>query len=303
MGAAIPSREAAKATALAAAEAQLRARLAVMQATAAAAVDGADARRREVVVSNIGPAVTADAICALLNASLGAAFDEATTGGPPVLRVVAAPERAAATVELRAEAMAAAAATLSDQVELLGSTLRISRPATVDPAKATAASASAAAALAKLLAGDPAGARDELASIGVKLAAFENADLGLPPPPPPAPAPAPPPAAPRPPRPKPTPCLRVDGVLTPAVMADADALTTALTGLAAECAKFGDVCRVETGAPADGGDGGAPVFVVFAAAPLAAVARMAVNGKPFGGGVAAASFCAPEDVPAEVAAE
>ena len=86
-------------------------------------------------------------------------------------------------------------------------------------------------------------------------------------------------------------------------MADADALTAALTGLAAECAKFGDVCRVETGAPADGGDGGAPVFVVFAAAPLAAVARMAVNGKPFGGGVAAASFCAPEDVPAEVAAE
>lgn len=122
-------------------------------------------------------------------------------------------------------------------------------------------------------------------------------------------------AKPRPPRQKPTPVLKVEGLLPAEALADAEALTHALTELAAECSKYGDVVRVETGelpeeSPEGEGEGeegkegaaaavpGAPIFVVFALAASAAVARLAVSGKSFGGrAVTGATFAKPEEVP------
>ena len=173
----------------------------------------------------------------------------------------------------------------------------------MDAGKATAAAAAAASALGAVLGGDLMGARRELATAGVTLPGFSDPALGLPPldvavlpvaggagaAAAPATADAPPPP-PRPPRAKPTPALRVDGLLPPAVLADAETLTAALTDLAAECAKYGDVTRIDTGTSSNTGDGGAPIYVVFPAAPLAAVARLAVHGKQFGGLTASAAF-------------
>ena len=77
-----------------------------------------------------------------------------------------------------------------------------------------------------------------------------------------------------------------------------------LTGVAAECAKYGEVLRVATGdAPDDGGGGGhapsVPIFVVFAKAASSAVARLTLAGKAFGGHLARAGFCEEGEVPPE----
>ena len=315
------------------AEAQLRARLASMQAAAAQAVEIAESRAREVIVGSYGPLVTADALRALLDAALGAGFPAAAALGGAVVRVVFNAERRFSTIELRSSEMAAAAVTLSGQVDLLGSRIAIWRPGVrVDPVKATADAAAAAAALARLLEGDARASREELKAVGVQIPALELPELGL--------AAAEEAAAaaaeeeeeerrkaaaaaaaaaeaskpPRPPRQKPTPVLRVEGLLPAEALADAEALTHALTELAAECSKFGDVVRVETGelpeeegGGAEGGGGGggegvappsAPIFVVFALAASAAVARLAVSGKSFGGrAVRGATFAKPEEVP------
>ena len=315
------------------AEAQLRARLSSMQAAAAQAVEIAESRAREVIVGSYGPLVTADALRALLDAALGAGFPEAVAMGGAVVRVVFNAERRFSTIELRNSEMAAAAVTLSGQVDLLGSRIAIWRPGVrVDPVKATADAAAAAAALAKMLEGDVKGCREELKAVGVQVPALESPELGL--------AAADEEAAkaaeeerkkkeeaaagaaaaaaaeaskPRPPRQKPTPVLRVEGLLPADALSDAEALTHALTELAAECSKFGDVVRVETGelpeeeegggGDGNGGGGGggapsAPIFVVFALAASAAVARLAVTGKSFGGRVVrGATFAKPEEVP------
>ena len=331
------------------AEAQLRARVSSMQAAAAQAVEIAESRAREVIVGSYGPLVTADALRALLDAALGAGFPDAAALGGAVVRVVFNAERRFSTIELRSSEMAAAAVTLSGQVDLLGSRIAIWRPGVrVDPVKATADAAAAAAALAKMLEGDLKGCREELKAVGVTLPALESPELGL------AAAEEEEAAAaaeaaaeeqkkkeaaaaeaaaaagagagnqngggdakPRPPRQKPTPVLKVEGLLPAEALADAEALTHALTELAAECSKYGDVVRVETGelpeeSPEGEGEGegeegkegaaaavpGAPIFVVFALAASAAVARLAVSGKSFGGrAVTGATFAKPEEVP------
>ena len=128
------------------AEAQLRARLASMQAAAAQAVEIAESSAREVIVGSYGPLVTADALRALLDAALGAGFPAAAALGGAVVRVVFNAERRFSTIELRSSEMAAAAVTLSGQVDLLGSRIAIWRPGVrVDPVKATADAAAAAA--------------------------------------------------------------------------------------------------------------------------------------------------------------
>lgn len=316
-----------KAAAAAVVEQQLRARLAAMQAGAAASLDAAACHGRCAAFGNLNPAVTAEALTALLESTMAAAFPAAVAGGrPAVLRILTEPPRRLAVVEFATEDMAAAGVALSGQVELLGNALTAwaPPPPVLDSSGAVSASAAGTAALECFAGGDLEGARDELEAAGVHLPGWDNPLLGLrpraaaggrggggvgaPAPAAPAPAaPAPAQAAARGPT-KPTPALRVDGLLPDTVLADATALTAVLTDVAAECAKYGEVLRVATGdAPCDGGGRGGrpahppsvPIFVVFAKAASSAVARLTLAGKAFGGNLARAAFCPDEDVPPE----
>jgi hypothetical protein len=300
--------------AVSAIEAQLRARLAAMQAGAATALDAAAIADRCVAFGNLAPAVDAAALGALLESTMAAAFPGAVAdGSPAVRRIYMEPARKLAVVEFAEPDMAAAGVALSGQVDLLGSTLTAwpPPPPSLPPSAAVAASAAGTAALDLFAAGDLEGARDELEAAGVHLPGWDNPLLGMrarggsggggggggggSAPTTTATTTTGPPK-------KPTPALRVDGLLPDAVLADADALTAVLTGVAAECAKYGEVLRVATGdAPVAGTPPSVPIFVVFAKAASSAVARMTLAGKSFGGGghPARPAFCADEDVPPE----
>ena len=297
-------------------EAQLRARLAAMQAGAAASLDAAACHGRCAAFGNLAGAVTADALTALLESTMGAAFPAAVAGGKPaVLRILTEPTRKLAVVEFATEAMASAGVGLSGQVELLGNTLTAwaPPPPVLRSAGAVAASAAGTAALECFASGDLEGARDELEAAGVHLPGWDNPLLGMRPrtgaaattPGGKRAVPAAAAAAAPAPRPsKPTHALRIDGLLPDTVLADAEALTAVLTDVAAECAKYGEVVRVATGDAPDAGSGAhhppsVPIFVVFAKAASSAVARLTLAGKAFGGSLARAGFCAESEVPAE----
>jgi len=240
--------------------------LAALAQLPGAVVGQANKKQRELYVGNLPVGmVTPSALRDLFSQPLKTMPNFSEAAGQPVLNVDIAPDGKFAFVEFRDEEITQIALTLFDKMELCGRTLNVGRPrGYVEPGGGLGSTL--------------------LPQLG---GGFGALGASAPPPPPPAP-----PAAPAEP---PTKCLKLEGLIMPDMLTEAE-YPEVYDDIKTECAQSGAVAQLRiprTGEPQAG-----LCFVTYQTLSGAAKAKEALHKRQFDGNTVLATFM-PEEPPDE----